>query len=90
MVGPAEAPAVESAQARLVRELPARALPDRLLSVREAGALVGVSPATMIYALTHGGELPFTWVRGSVRIRPDDLEAYLARNHGGEGRRRPE
>jgi excisionase family DNA binding protein len=65
-------------EARRSTDLPAEGLPERLLSVREVGALLGVSTAT-VYALAHSSDLPFVRIRGAIRVRPEDLEAYRRR-----------
>jgi excisionase family DNA binding protein len=49
----------------------------RLLRVREVAERLGVSNAT-VYGLCERGELPYVWVVTSMRIRPDDLEAFIA------------
>jgi excisionase family DNA binding protein len=49
----------------------------RLLRVREVADRLGVSNAT-VYGLCERGELPCVWVVTSMRIRPDDLEAFIA------------
>jgi excisionase family DNA binding protein len=38
---------------------------------------LGVSNAT-VYGLCERGELPYVWVVTSMRIRPDDLEEFIA------------
>ena len=50
---------------------------DRLLKVAEVAEHLGVSNAT-IYGLCERGELPYVWVVTSMRIRPRDLEEFLA------------
>ena len=49
----------------------------RLLRVREVAEQLGVSSAT-VYGLCERGELPYVWVVISIRIRPDDLEEFIA------------
>ena len=49
----------------------------RLLRVREVAERLGVSNAT-VYGLCERGELPYVWVVTSMRIRPDDLEEFIA------------
>jgi len=51
--------------------------PYRLLRVREVAERLGVSNAT-VYGLCERGELPYVWVVTSMRIRPDDLEEFIA------------
>jgi excisionase family DNA binding protein len=50
---------------------------DRLLRVAEVAEHLGVSNTT-IYGLCERGELPYVWVVTSMRIRPRDLEEFLA------------
>jgi excisionase family DNA binding protein len=50
---------------------------DRLLKVAEVAEHLGVSNAT-VYALCERGELPYVWVVTSMRIRPRDLEEFVA------------
>jgi excisionase family DNA binding protein len=49
----------------------------RLLRVREVAEQLGVSSAT-VYGLCERGELPYVWLVTSIRIRPDDLEDFIA------------
>jgi excisionase family DNA binding protein len=49
----------------------------RLLRVREVADRLGVSSAT-VYGLCERGELPYVWVVTSIRIRPDDVEEFIA------------
>jgi excisionase family DNA binding protein len=49
----------------------------RLLRIREVAERLGVSNAT-VYGLCERGELPYVWVVTSMRIRPDDLEEFVA------------
>jgi excisionase family DNA binding protein len=50
---------------------------DRLLKVREVAEVLGVCNAT-VYRLCEGGELACVWVVNAIRIRPADLEAFIA------------
>jgi excisionase family DNA binding protein len=50
---------------------------DRLLKVAEVAEHLGVSDAT-VYGLCERGELPYVWVVTSMRIRPRDLEEFIA------------
>jgi excisionase family DNA binding protein len=50
---------------------------DRLLKIAEVAEHLGVSNAT-VYALCERGELPYVWVVTSMRIRPRDLEEFIA------------
>ena len=51
---------------------------SRLLTVREVAACLRTSTAT-VYALCGRGDLPHARVSNAIRIRPEDLEAYLLR-----------
>lgn len=51
--------------------------PHRLLTLSEAGAQLGVSAKTLRRAIATGC-LRGTFVGRSVRVRPADLDAYLA------------
>jgi excisionase family DNA binding protein len=48
-----------------------------LLGVKDVAARLGVSTAT-VYKVVSEGYLPSIWVLGSIRIRPDDLEVFIA------------
>jgi excisionase family DNA binding protein len=61
------------------------AAPEPLLTKKDAAEVLGVSPRT-VDTLIHSGELPSLKVRRRRRIRPADLEAYIAANAGGDGR----
>jgi excisionase family DNA binding protein len=50
---------------------------DRLLKIAEVAEHLGVSKAT-VYGLCERGELPYVWVATSMRIRPRDLEEFVA------------
>jgi excisionase family DNA binding protein len=57
---------------------------SELLTVREAGAFLRLSPPTM-YRLIASGEVPAARVGKALRIRRSELEAVLARPaHGQE------
>jgi excisionase family DNA binding protein len=49
----------------------------RLLRVREVAEQLGVCNAT-VYRLVEAGEIPHVRIVNSIRIRPDDLEAFMA------------
>jgi excisionase family DNA binding protein len=59
---------------------------DRLLKVAEVAEQLAVCDAT-VYRLCERAELPFVWIGNSMRIRPDDLRAFLDRQT--VGRREP-
>lgn len=48
----------------------------KLLSRRQAAALLGVSLRTFERIINDDGNLPHLRIRGAVRIRADDLESY--------------
>jgi excisionase family DNA binding protein len=50
---------------------------DRLLTVRETAAQLGVCMAT-VYRLCDSGVLPHLRIVQSIRIRPEDLAAFIA------------
>ena len=50
---------------------------DRLLKVAEIAERLDVSNAT-VYGLCERGELPYVWIVNSLRIRPRDLEEFIA------------
>jgi excisionase family DNA binding protein len=50
---------------------------DRLLKIAQVAEHLGVSNAT-VYGLCERGELPYVWVVTSMRIRPRDLEEFIA------------
>jgi excisionase family DNA binding protein len=49
-----------------------------LLTINEAAAALGVS-RDIVYTLMRSGELTYTIVSKRRRIRPAELDAYLAR-----------
>jgi excisionase family DNA binding protein len=51
---------------------------ENLLSVREVALRLSVSKAT-VYALVGQGRLPCVRVSNAIRVRPEDLSAYLKR-----------
>jgi excisionase family DNA binding protein len=51
--------------------------PDRLLKIADVAEHLGVSNAT-VYGLCERGELPYVWLVTSMRIRPRDLEEFVA------------
>jgi excisionase family DNA binding protein len=61
-----------------------RALPggaERLLTVREVAERLSVCTAT-VYRLCERGELPHVRVSNAIRVRPADVDAFLARGQG--------
>ncbi|MFA7250086.1 MAG: helix-turn-helix domain-containing protein [Dehalococcoidia bacterium] len=46
------------------------------LSVAEVGARLSFHPTT-VRKMIHTGELPATMLRGTLRVRVADLEAYI-------------
>jgi excisionase family DNA binding protein len=49
----------------------------RLLRVKEAAEQLAV-PAWRVYQLCEDGELPHVRITNSIRIRPDDLQEFIA------------
>lgn len=49
---------------------------DRLLKVADVAQHLSVCNAT-VYRLCDRGELPHVWIGNSMRIRADDLRAFL-------------
>ncbi|NNC21166.1 helix-turn-helix domain-containing protein [Corallococcus exiguus] len=50
----------------------------RLLTVREVAERLSICTAT-VYRLC---ELPHVWVSNAIRVRPADVDAFLARGQG--------
>jgi excisionase family DNA binding protein len=61
---------------------------DGLLKVAELAEHLGVSNAT-VYGLCEPGELPYVWLVNSIRIRPRDLEEFVASRPTVAENRRP-
>ena len=61
---------------------------DRLLRVAEVAEHLGVCNAT-VYRLCERGELAHVWIVNSIRIRPDDLRAFLDGRSLGRGEPEP-
>jgi len=56
--------------------------PDRLLTILEVGAQLGISRRTT-YRLIETGELPVVHVTSDcVRIKPSDVDALIERKRG--------
>ncbi|MCP3143737.1 helix-turn-helix domain-containing protein [Pyxidicoccus xibeiensis] len=61
-----------------------RALPSgakRLLTVREVAERLPICTAT-VYRLCERGELSHVRVSNAIRVRPSDVDAFLARGQG--------
>jgi excisionase family DNA binding protein len=56
---------------------------NRLLTVREVAEQLGVCAAT-VYRLCERGELPHVRIVQSIRIRPGDLQGFLAAIEPGQ------
>ena len=56
---------------------------NRLLTVREVAEQLGLCAAT-VYRLCESGELPHVRIVQSIRIRPADLEGFLAAIEPGQ------
>jgi excisionase family DNA binding protein len=50
---------------------------DRLLRIAEVAEHLGVCNAT-VYRLCDSGELLHVWIVNSIRVRPRDLEEFIA------------
>ena len=50
---------------------------DRLLKVSEVAEHLGVSNAT-VHGLCDSGKLPYVWIVNSIRIRPANVDSYVA------------
>ncbi len=61
---------------------------NRLLTVREVAAQLGVCTAT-VYRLCEIGELPHVRISDAIRVRPADLEALVASTLTVPDRKRP-
>jgi excisionase family DNA binding protein len=48
------------------------------LKAREVARLLGLNPAT-VYKLAAAGQLPHLRIRGAIRFRREDVEAFVAR-----------
>jgi excisionase family DNA binding protein len=57
-------------------------MPEKLLTVRDVAALLGVCRAT-VYSMAERGTLPHVRIGGSVRVHPTDLAFVVARLRGG-------
>jgi excisionase family DNA binding protein len=70
------APVLQGAAPARLRVLPGAT--ERLLTVREVAERLGVCTST-VYGLCERGDLPHVRVSNAIRIRPTDLDAFLAR-----------
>lgn len=52
---------------------------ENMLAKKDVAKILNVSPTT-IYRMVGKGELKAHKVRGSIRFKPSDVEAYLAAN----------
>jgi len=50
--------------------------PAPLLTVREVAQRLGVRPVT-VYRICERGQLPHVRVSNAIRVRPEDLEAFV-------------
>jgi excisionase family DNA binding protein len=55
--------------------------PEPLLKVAEAAERLGVS-RKKVCRLCKAGEIPYSWVGQTIRIKPSDLDAYLNQKEG--------
>jgi excisionase family DNA binding protein len=49
---------------------------DRLLTIREAAAILGVCTA-ILYRYCSRGELAHVRISNAIRIHPEDLDAFI-------------
>ena len=61
----------------------------RLLRVTEAAESLAVAAST-VYALIDREDLPHVRIGRAIRVREDDLQAYVERESVGRGRRETE
>jgi excisionase family DNA binding protein len=61
---------------------------DRLLRVTEVAEMLAVGP-WRIYQVCETGELPHIRINNSIRVRPKDLEAFIASRVTAPDKRRP-
>ena len=61
---------------------------EKLLSVREAAALLGLSPRTLYNLVAHG-QVPVQRVRRRVMFRPSALQQWLDEQALPAGEREP-
>jgi excisionase family DNA binding protein len=54
----------------------------KLMKIREVASRLQVSPRT-VYRLISSGDIRAVKVRGSTRVHPQTLEAYVRRATGG-------
>jgi excisionase family DNA binding protein len=54
----------------------------QLLSVQEVGELLGMG-RSWVYQQIKSGEIPSVQLRGSVKVKREDLEAYIQRHRRG-------
>ncbi len=54
-------------------------LPTRLLTGKDVAHLLRISPS-QAYKIMRRGELPAVRIGRSIRVKPEDLESFIARN----------
>ena len=54
-------------------------LPTRLLTGKDIAHLLKIS-SSQAYKLMRRGELPAVHIGKSIRVKPEDLDAFIARN----------
>jgi excisionase family DNA binding protein len=72
--------------APVFRKSPTRRLPEKLLTLRQVAERLSVCTAT-VSRLCSRGDLPSVRIANSMRVEPDDLDAFIAsRRRKGGGR----
>jgi excisionase family DNA binding protein len=59
-------------------------LPTRLLTGKDVAHLLKIS-SSQAYKLMRRGELPAVHIGRSIRVKPEDLESFIARNTTSDG-----
>jgi excisionase family DNA binding protein len=54
-------------------------LPSRLLTGKDVAHLLKIS-SSQAYKIMRRGELPAVHIGRSIRVKPEDLETYIAQN----------
>ena len=59
-------------------------LPSRLLTGKDVAHLLKIS-SSQAYKLMRRGELPAVHIGKSIRVKPEDLDAFITRNTTANG-----
>ena len=59
-------------------------LPTRLLTGKDVAHLLKIS-SSQAYKLMRRGELPAVHIGKSIRVKPEDLDAFITRNTTANG-----